>query len=232
MLALNWTLITFLVVGIFAISGFYKGWWKEAITNFFLTILVFLLMFPDIAQWVINRFNDGLRLLWDLIPATIKGLLGLGVTPQFNASSSGTWIIILLLFLGLAILISRLGLSNRVVLGVTEQIAYTPTSLGSFLGGLLGGLNGFLIINLIQEYITGTFLPESNVPATEIAMASSDTVAVASSGVGIRLTDLPRFTNLDNIWAWLIIGFGVLIALVALKRRSWGYARYQATGKK
>ena len=46
---INWSAITYYVIGLFALSGFFRGWWKEAITAFFLGILVFLLRTPDVA---------------------------------------------------------------------------------------------------------------------------------------------------------------------------------------
>ncbi len=226
MIELNWSLVTLLVVGVFAVSGFYKGWWKEAITNFFLAILVFLLMFPDIAQWMIDLFNTVLSTLWGWTPEVIQNFLGVTATPQFDAASSTTWLIILLLFLGLAILVSRLGLSN-IIIGIRPQVVYTPKSMGSFLGGLLGGLNGFLIINLVREYVAGSNLPQGDVPSTEVAMVTGEAVRMASSGVAVRLTDLPRFTTLDNVLAWIIVGIGVLLALLAVRKRAWGYTSYK-----
>ena len=60
--------------------------------------------------------------------------------------------------------------------------AYTVRPTGSILGGLLGGLNGFLIINLIREYLDGRNLPGGGLP-TEIASAGGGTVGTASSGL-------------------------------------------------
>lgn len=238
MVELNWTIIIYFVIGLFALSGFFKGWWKEAITTFFLGILVFFLQFPNVAQWVIERFNDGLRFLWEWLPLLFKDFFGIEIAPQLEASHGGTWLVILIVFLALAILIGRAWLPNR-IRRAGYYYTYAVTPIGSFFGGLLGGLNGFLIINLVREYLTGSNLPLGEQPTTEIAMSAEESVRLASSGVAIALTELPRFTVLNNLLAWIVIGFGLLIALMALRtrttikrlrvadyKRPWGYQRY------
>ena len=239
MVEINWTIITYFVIGLFALAGFFKGWWKEAITTFFLCILVFFLKFPDIAAWFIDKINDLLQFLWDWLSFFFVDILGIDQVPQFDASDGGTWIIILVLFLALSIIIGRGGLPNQIG-RIGRFYIYPVTPTGSFLGGLLGGLNGFLIINLMREYLTGSNLPTGNQLPTEIAAAAGQTVGVASSGVGFTLTDLPTFTALNNPLVWIIIGFGAIIALLTLKNRAivrrlriaeyrapWGYRPYR-----
>jgi hypothetical protein len=100
------------------------------------------------------------------------------------------------------------------------------------LGGLLGGLNGFLIINLVKEYLNGSNLPTgSQGPATEVAVAGGQTVGVASSGVGFALTDLPGFTNLPAYAGWIIVGFGLLLLTLIVRSRIAG-ARFPAGYRK
>ncbi|MBI1879133.1 MAG: hypothetical protein HYR94_13085 [Chloroflexi bacterium] len=226
----NWTLVTYIIVGIFALSGFFKGWWKEAITTFFVGILIFFLAVPSVAQVFIDITNRLLLSTWEFLAQL--GLTQSGQAIQLDGSSSGTWLIILLLFLGLAIFISRASLPN-----MTQPAAaytyYVVTPLGSLLGGLLGGLNGFLIINLIRHYLEGTNLPGRGVLPTEIAMAGSGTVGVASSGVGIQLTDLPNFTLFNTLLPWLIVAFGILILFLRWKsdKVPWGYVKYSISGR-
>ena len=43
MVEVNWTLLTYLFIALFALGGYFKGWWKEAIVTVFLTVLVLLL---------------------------------------------------------------------------------------------------------------------------------------------------------------------------------------------
>ncbi len=208
---INWTLVAYLVVGIFALSGFFKGWWKEAVTTFFLGILIFFLAVPDAAKWFINTINDAIRFTWEQLSkldiATLDNYFF-----QLDPSSGQTWLVILLLFIGLAIFISRAGLSS-VPQERDVYTAYLLTLPGSVLGTILGGLNGFLIITLVKHYLEGTNLPGSGQLPTEIAMASGGVITAASSGVNIQITGLPGFALFNFLLPWLIIAFGILILL-------------------
>jgi hypothetical protein len=213
---IDWMLLTFLFVGFFAIVGFFRGWWKEAITTFFLAVLVLLLQRQDWALAVINFLNWVIATVWGFVVR----LLGLSPTdgpPQFDASSAGTWIIILILTLGLAALISRLtlpGFSTR------EKVTfYAVGLLGRLLGGLLGALNGFLVISLLREYLDGRALPGNIPPETEITVAGSSIYGPASTSVSIQAVNLPSFTILDSYLPWFIIGLGLLILFAALRNR-------------
>ena len=246
---LNWTLITYLFIGLFVLSGFFKGWWKEAVTTFFLAGLVLLLQFPDAAQWLINRVNEILATGWAWLPLTfgqsLEPLLGLDPSrpaPSIDATNGGSWLAILLVLLGFSILISRSSLPNQIRHRGT-QYAYVVSPLGAFLGGLLGGLNGFLIVNLVREYLTGTNLPTGPTQVAAGLASTNNTLGIASSGVDFRVADLPSFTVLTNPLAWLVVGFGVIVLLAVLSNRvvvgrsgrglrtPRGYARYKVEKK-
>jgi hypothetical protein len=224
MIELNWTLIINCIIGLFALSGFFRGWWKEAIMAFFLAVLVFLLWTPQAAQWLIDQINNRiLRTLWSGFPASLQDYLmrWLGVDIvgfQIDASSAQTWLVILILLLGVAIILSRLLLPNHLRIGGGYDI-YVVTPMGKILGGLLGGLNGFLIINLVREYLDGRNLPfGGGQPLREIA-AAGDSVGIASSGVGLELIDLPGFVITNDVLSWLIVAFGVLLFFLVVNSR-------------
>lgn len=210
---INWTVLTYFVIGLFALSGFFKGWWKEAVTTVFLAVLVFLLQNPDLAQRVIDTLNSILVTIWSFIPDSL--LPAVGGVAQANASDASTWLIILILVIAAAIIFSRTTLPGGII---QPGMRYAPTPTGSVLGGLLGGLNGFLIINLVREYLDGRSLPGGLL--TEIAPAGGGgSVGIASSGVAIRAVEVPSFTILDSFLPWIIIGGGLLIFLAVLRNR-------------
>lgn len=226
---INWTVLTYFVIGLFALSGFFKGWWKEAVTTVFLTLLIVLLQNPAFAQAVIEILNSALATIWDLIPEsflpTLNSILNdvlavdtRGDALQANAADPNTWLIILILFIAFAILFSRASLPNSV--RRPQGHAYAVTPAGSVLGGLIGGLNGFIIISLVREYLDGRNLPGSGL-SREIAAAGGRTVSTASSGVSIKAVDVPAFTLLDSFLPWVLIGIG-LVVLVALLRNRVG----------
>ena len=107
MMAINWTVLMLLVIGLFALAGFFKGWWKEAITTIFLAILVFFLQVPGAAQFFIDLINFVIATVWRILPDFVLDFLdtifGIGTTggpPQIDASSPQTWLIMLILFIG------------------------------------------------------------------------------------------------------------------------------------
>ncbi|MCB0210348.1 MAG: hypothetical protein KDJ52_13510 [Anaerolineae bacterium] len=139
---INWTLLSYVVITIFAIVGFYRGWWREAIIFVFLAFLIFLLLNPSIAQLIIEQVNGVLAFIWNLIPAAFKPTVSTSIDAAFsvdtsggplqiNPSSGATWIIILTLFLVVAVLIGRGFLAADIARGGTR---FAPTCLGVYSG--------------------------------------------------------------------------------------------------
>jgi hypothetical protein len=225
---INWTLITYLVVGLFALSGFFRGWWKEAVTTLFLAILVFLLRVPGVAQALIDLINRIVAFIWGILPDSIQtfltdffqrafGISTTGGVIQADASSGQTWLILMIVFLLIASLIGWLTLPNRVA--KPKGTVYVPTPLGSILGGLIGGFNGLLIISLVREYLDGGKLPGGSSLSSEITMTGGGTVGVASSGVSLQATQLPSFTVSDSFLPWIVILVGLLLILAVFRNR-------------
>ncbi|MBN1218776.1 MAG: hypothetical protein JXM69_07605 [Anaerolineae bacterium] len=223
MVGIDSTALALLVIGLFALIGFLKGWWKEAITTVFLAILVFFLLVPEAAQLFINAINSVIAFIWQILPSLIIDFLnsGLGtgvsgdVPPQLNAGSSQTWIIILIIFIGLAILIGRVGLPNS-GRRTAAYNSYLVTCGGALFGGLLGALNGWLIISLVRAYLQGSKLPGGGEPS----MAST-AFSAASPGndVVIQAVDVPTATILDSFLPWLFAAIGLAVFIAALKSR-------------
>ncbi|MFN8453896.1 MAG: hypothetical protein U0401_04360 [Anaerolineae bacterium] len=230
MAQLNWTVITYFIVGIFALNGYFRGWWKEAVTTVFLVILVFLLNLPGVADLLISTINTVLQTIWNALPPNLQTLLsdmlnlGLGISTtadtgiQLNPGDPNTWFLVLLVFLIIAILIGRLGLGRD----LTKPGAYYyPTFGGSVLGAAVGVLNGYLISNLIREYLDGRSLPGGSTLAStgQITFAGGGSAGAAASSVGIQATDLPSFTILDSFLPWVIVGLGLLILFAVFTTR-------------
>jgi uncharacterized membrane protein required for colicin V production len=228
---INWTVLTYIVIVYFAISGFSRGWWKEAIITVVLAIFIFLLQNPNIAQTLIDGLNSLIATIWSFIPTEITPVVNTGLATVFavqtgsnnawqaDASDPGTWLTLLAVAIGIAILFTRFSFN------------YSPTGLGSLLGGLVGALNGFLIINLVREYLDGRALPGQQVAYTsELTLVGGSSFGPASQNLSIQVGDLPRFTVLDSILPWLVIGAGIIF-LVAVLRTRIGVAR-SADGRK
>lgn len=223
---INWTVLTYFVVGLFILNGFFRGWWKEAITTVLLVILVFFLQQPGVASSFIDIINNFLNAIWGLLPSSLveflrnifENVLGIETATngaiQADSGNGTTWLILLILFIAAASLIGRSSLPH----GPGKGFAVRP--IGSILGGLVGGLNGLIIINLVREYLDGRNLPGgSGTLPTEISMAGEGGARVASSGISVQATQLPEFTILDSFLPWIIIIAGLFIFWAALINR-------------
>ena len=225
----NWITAAYLVIALFALSGLFRGWWKEAIITISLAFLVFLLQVPEVAQGIINFINLVFATISGILPNSINTTIAnfleinLGIETvngaiQLDASDGGTWFIILLLVVGIASLIGRFGLPHwfRVK---PPYSRYDVTFGGSILGGLLGAMNGFLFISLIGAYMTGRNLPSGSGLSPTAALAVDSTTGFISSGASVKATEVPALSILDSFLPWIFMGFGVFILLVALKSR-------------
>ena len=256
MVEVNWTLLSFIFVVIFALVGFMKGWWKEAITTVFLGFLVFLLRVPDIAVGFTSSINWVLDKIWGILPASLAAAivnfletsLNLNIPeggPQLDPTNPNTWLAILLIFVGLAILISRFSLRRDLSRG--QGGFYAPTAIGSLLGGLLGAFNGFLIINLIREYLDGRALPGGVATASvgELTLPGTSSFGASAANLSIQATDLPSITILDTAIPWVVIlvslGLLVMVLITRLSRDGlniktgkkipYGYNKYEVAPK-
>jgi hypothetical protein len=218
MVAINWTVLVYLFIGLFALAGYFKGWWKEAITTLFLTFLTFLLQLPPVAQALINLINFMVAFVWGVLPDTFRVSaadfleIGLGVStaggpPEVDAGDPQTWLVMLIIVLGLAILIGRSSLpaSGQVS---PPYFGYVTTWIGSLFGAFLGGLNGWLIISLIRAYLSGDNLPGGPGPT-----------AASSPDVLVQAVAVPSATILDSFLPWFFMAVALVVFLSALKSR-------------
>lgn len=217
---INWTVVTYLVIGLFALSGFFRGWWKEGILTLFLVLLLVLLQIPTVAEAVITFINDIVEAIWGIAPDFFSYIFELlfGVSTannaaaQFDPSEAGTWLLVLVIMLVVAVLVGNLLVPGR---GVTV--------VGSVLGGLLGAFNGFLAVSLVREYLDGRALPGSQAQLpTEIQLQGGAVAGRAAPGFTIQATELPQFTILDSILPWILIGVGLVI-FIAVIRTGFGF---------
>lgn len=214
---IDWMTISYLVIGFFAVIGFFRGWWKEAITTFLLALLVLLLQQPEWAQTVIDWLNRVIA----AILTFLADIFGFTTTPetvlQLDPSRASTWLAILILTLGLSALIARFFLPGTTSKSPSKY--YTVTQIGRLLGLLVGGLNGFLFINLVREYLDGRSLPGNMPVEAGLISQSGGSATPPLSTLSIQAVNLPSATILDSYIPWLIIGGGFLILFAVLWSR-------------
>ena len=72
---INWTVLTYFIIGLFILNGFFRGWWKEALTTAILVFFVFLLQQPGVAEGFINLINGFLNSVWQILPESFRNFL-------------------------------------------------------------------------------------------------------------------------------------------------------------
>ncbi|HXW00881.1 MAG TPA: hypothetical protein VEC93_20875 [Anaerolineae bacterium] len=182
-----------------------------------LALLVLLLQQPEWAQWLIDQINKVITTVLSFMDNLFDFIDIAEENFQLDASQASTWLLILVLTLGLSALIARFFLP-----GTASKLPsryYTVTPLGRVLGFLLGAVNGFLIINLVREYLDGRNLPGSTALPTEITSQGGSSSAPPLSTLSIQAVNLPSATILDSYIPWLIVGVGFLILLAVLWTR-------------
>ena len=217
---INWMIVTYIVVGYFAISGFSRGWWKEAVTTIVLALLIFFLQNPGWAGSFIDLVNGLIATVWSVIPGSITPTLSNGIEAafaintaggafQFDGATPGTWLTILAVVVGIAILFSRATLGSE------------PTLLGKMMGAFVGGINGFLVVNLVREYLDGRALPgqTQTVSTARITVVGGSSFGPPAPDVSIQAVELPDFTILDSIIPWVAIAIGLLFLFSVFRTR-------------
>ena len=217
---INWQVLSLFIITIFAMTGFSRGWWRESITLTLLAGLVFLLQQPDLAERFVGIINSIVALVWRFIPTNIKtatvenvgtviGLTSTGA-PQFDPSSTSTWLFILGIIMIGSIIFGRSSLSTP------------PTLVGRIIGAFAGVLNGFLAVSIAREYLDGRALPGTEELANSssaIPIISSNTYAPPAEAYMVQFSNLPSQTILDNVIPWLVMGAGgILLVSVFLSR--------------
>lgn len=216
----NWTIITYLFVGYFAIAGFSRGWWKEGITTVVLIGFILFLQNPDWADGFVQAINSAINTIWGSLPLNIRSIISNGLNMlfaistssdqpyQFDAADPGTWLTFLGIMAGVAILLGRLSFGNQ------------PTGLGKVLGAVVAGLNGFLMLGLLREYLDGRALPGQQIAvASELRLVGGSAFGPPASGVSIQASGLPNFTILDSALPWVAIAIGVFFLFSILRTR-------------
>jgi hypothetical protein len=186
----------YMVIGIFGLAGFMRGWWKEAITTGLLVFLLAMLKYPDLAAAVVDLLNQGLDLLSQLLIKT--GLLQQSIA-HIDPANSQFYIFTLIFFIIISYFIGR---SAAGTLNITVG--------GRMFGAILGLLNGFIILSLFREYILQRYLPNTGVTASAAATATTATMTVSN---------VPSQTVMDGAGIWILIIGGVLLFFFAISSR-------------
>jgi hypothetical protein len=218
-LTLDWETLTIIIVALFALSGFLRGWWREGITTIFLILLTIFLTSPELAGSIIEFINGIIETAWGILTGLFETLgiaeatVAAASTPPIviNPDDRTVFVIILIIMVLLSYFTSKITLGGR-----------TITFGGRIFGGILGAINGFLAVNLVKEYIVGRFFPETGLSAQ----------TAAPDELSIAITNVPPESVFTDTSQLLVIGLGVIVLALILanrltskgaRRDPWGY---------
>ena len=186
----------YMVIGIFGLAGFMRGWWKEAITTGLLVFLLAMLKYPELAAAVVDLLNQGLDLMSDLL---IKAQIIDSSITHINSSNSQFYVFTTIFIIIISYFIGK---SAAGTLNITVG--------GRMFGAILGLLNGFIILSLFREYILQRFLPNTEISAAAAASATTATVTISN---------VPPQTVMDGAGIWILIIGGALLFFFAISNR-------------
>jgi len=194
-LDINFEVFFYMVIGIFGLAGFMRGWWKEAITTGLLVFLLAMLKYPDLANAVVGMLNKGLDFLSGFLINI--GLLNSSIA-HIDPGNSQFYIFTLIFFVIISYFVGR-----------SAGGTINSTIGGRMFGAILGLANGFIILSLFREYILSRYLPNSGV-STATAPTSAATVTVSS---------VPQDSIMDGAGIWILIIGGLLLFFFAITSR-------------
>jgi len=195
-LNIDFQVFFYMVVGLFGLVGFLRGWWKEAITTGLLVFLLIMLKYPTLAATIIERING----IIDLIRAsdTIRAAGAIDPPATVDPAQSQFYVILLIVLVAASYFIGKVGLGNAAV-----------TAGGRLFGGILGFTNGFIILSLLREYVLRRFLPNSGIAAA----------SVTPDNITMTITGVPQTSITDGLTIWILIIGGGLLFLASLSTR-------------
>ncbi|OQY27171.1 MAG: hypothetical protein B6243_13320 [Anaerolineaceae bacterium 4572_5.2] len=185
----------YMVIGIFGLAGFMRGWWKEAITTGLLVFLLAMLKYPELAESVVGLLNQGLDLLSELL---IKVKLLEHSIAHIDSANSQFYILTLIFFVIISYFIGK---SAAGTLNITVG--------GRMFGAVLGLLNGFIILSLFREYILQRYLPNTGM----------STAATPTTVTSVAVSNVPPETIMDGAGIWILIIGGALLFFFAISSR-------------
>jgi hypothetical protein len=211
----DYMVLMWMVIILFGLVGYYRGWWKEGLTTGFLTFLVILLQFPDLARAIISTLNKLIKLIYIVIIAHSLDIERIaevaretGEPPiSIDPTAKETYLVVLIILLAVSYIIGRISISKKAV---------GPSFLGSLFGVIFGLLNGFTVISLVREYVVGRYLPGA--PDTVVAQAAT------ASTISLAVEDMPMPSIMEGLAPWLLVSIGA-VALFAVLATRWSVER-------
>jgi uncharacterized membrane protein required for colicin V production len=201
LIEIDYQALVYMIIGAFGLVGFFRGWWKEAITTGLLTLLLLMLKVPSIATRIVQIMDTIVNTIWNFIQSLresssfVASTVQVGPPPDVNPQRYWVYVITLVVLVIVSYFIGKTGLTQNVAAG------------GRLLGAILGFYNGFVVISLVREFVIGRFLPGA---------AAAAATATPPSTLSIQVVNMPQTSIADTPTIYLLIGVGLLLFIIAI----------------
>ena len=212
---IDYRVLTYIVIGLFAFNGFTRGWLREALTTVLLMALVVMLAQPALTQRIITIASAVTKAF---LSAFLKRA-GTGTVGALNTTVGSIFSVdnpygFLILATVLLILLSY-ALGRRTL----DEGRLSP--LSRLLGGTLGAVNGFIVLSLLRQYLlTLLHLPASG--GVSAAQAGQVTQQVT---VGVK--NLPPIGLTTGFTPWIFLAFGFMVFVFLVRELATRRSRQQ-----
>jgi hypothetical protein len=183
---------------IFTLVGLMRGWYKEGITSLFAAILALLVWRPEVAQMLIGRITDVIKMLIVFIreglnpePQALAGPSA-GFGSLLDPTSYQIYVVITVVLLAVSYVVGEATFKHRM------------TALGRILGAMLGAFNGYVILSLIKQFFLNQVQAQAVGP-------------IKAEQLSVQVTDVPTsdfFTGSGLIFIFIVV-MGVIALMVA-----------------
>jgi hypothetical protein len=197
----DYNVLAYMIVGVFGLVGFFRGWWKEAITAGLLTLLLVMLTVPAVATVIVNALNTVVDTVWNFIQSirqsspAVASVAQVGAPPDVNPQRYWVYVIMLVVLVLASYFIGKIGLTQGLSAG------------SRLLGAIVGFYNGFIAVSLLREFVIGRYLPGASAAAAS---------ATPPSTVSVQVMNLPQASATDYPTVFILIAVGFLLFIIAL----------------
>jgi uncharacterized membrane protein required for colicin V production len=197
----DYNVLAYMIVGVFGLVGFFRGWWKEAITAGLITLLLVMLMVPSLATVIVGALNTVVDTVWNFIQSlrqsspAVASVAQAGPPPDVDPQRYWVYVFILVALVLASYFIGRIGLTEGMSAG------------SRLLGGVVGFYNGFIAVSLLREFVIGRYLPGASAAAAS---------ATPPSSVSVQVMNMPQASATDTPTIYILIAVGFLLFIIAL----------------
>jgi hypothetical protein len=200
-IVVDYMTILYMVMGLFALVGFFRGWLKEGVTTFFLGLLTVILTNPELAEVVFDYVNGIIKLIWIVLETggrlDVEALSAAAATAEppisLDPQNYKLYVGVLILLVALSYMTGKF------------TIAAPLSPFSRLFGGGLGLFNGFLVISLAREYITGLFLEKGPITAEAVP-----------EQISIQVTGMPRQSLLIGYFPMILVTVSLIMFVLVV----------------